>query len=461
MVLAMLLNKKNSIKRSLFIYLSALILLVVISIGLASFFSTRAEIQKVFDANMIKSAKLLCGLVKHEVNKGKANEKFYIDLEQFSEEGDFHKYERQIHYQIWNEENLIYNSNEEIIVAKPENQGFSNVAIDGEEWRSYAFHQDKISIIVLEEYEIRHELIAKILTYLLFAFIFAVPPIVAIIWLVIEKKLQPIKIISQKIADISPENISSSTLKIFDDIAPPNEIKPFVTSLNSLLLKLSESMESERRFTDYAAHELRTPIAVIKTQAQLLLRNKNQEKTLEYLQDLVAGVDRIDHLISQILTLARLEPENQNIAKEDVALKDLIERLIGGYKNAAAEKGSKIIFNTTESMAPMLYSNRTYLEIMFGNLLDNAIKYSDANSVIAISLENEGLQVIFTITNRGKILTATEQEKIFDKFYRVKGVEAVGCGLGLAIAKKIAELCNGQIKFTSQAGVSKVEVCLN
>lgn len=444
----MLLSEKNSIKRSLFIYLASLITLVVFIIGLASFFSTKYEIQKLFDANMINSAKLLAGMMKYEQNENKYA--LHEVLGKFLHNIKQHKYERKIHYQIWIDEDLIYNSDDKITLPKPDIEGFSDITINKKLWRSFAMRQEKISVIALEEYEIRHELIAKILIFLLVAFTAAVPAIIIIIWLIIDKKLAPIKIISQKISDMSPEK-----LKTFDDLSTPSEIKPFLDSLNSLLLRLADSMESERRFTDYAAHELRTPIAVIKTQSQLLLRNKNKEKEKEYLDDLIAAVDRIDHLINQILTLSRLEPESGIISKENIDIKNLLEILVGQYQKLSDHK-----ISLQTEIAPLLKGNRIYLEIMLGNLIDNAIKYSEKNSEIKIKLEEKNSHLFLSITNKGKPLNKEEQQKIFERFYRVKGNEQVGCGLGLAIAKKIAELHGGNIIFKSKDGENIVEMRL-
>ncbi|MCE3255735.1 MAG: hypothetical protein K0R25_1229 [Rickettsiaceae bacterium] len=101
--------------------------------------------------------------------------------------------------------------------------------------------------------------------------------------------------------------MSGNSLEQFHDNNIPLELEPFVKSLNQLLVRLSDSMESERRFTDYAAHELKTPLAAIKIQAQLLLQNKNKEREKEYLENLIEGINRASHMVNQLLTLSRLE----------------------------------------------------------------------------------------------------------------------------------------------------------
>jgi len=243
----------------------------------------------------------------------------------------------------------------------------------------------------------------------------------------------------------------------------PIELKPFVNSFNALLARLSESMESERRFTDYAAHELKTPLAAITIQAQLLLKNKNEEKREEYLNDLIHGINRTTHMVNQLLTLTRLEPEDKNIEKENFNLRNLLEAVLKNYLTDIAQKNLQveIICDLAEKKLS-IEANKTYIEIMIRNLVDNAVKYSSSDKKIMIYLTEKNHLLHLKITNHGAEISAQDRQKIFNNFYRVSSNvdNDQGCGLGLAIAKKIIDLHGGSISFESESNLNSVNIVL-
>ena len=263
-----------------------------------------------------------------------------------------------------------------------------------------------------------------------------------IIFSTVKKELEPLKLLALRI-----EEISGTTLGHFKNPQAPTELQPFLKSFNSLLARLSESMNSERRFADYAAHELNTPLAAIKLQAQILASGKHPEKHAEYLQDLLAGIDRSAHLVEQLLLLSRLEVDDKNFPKERFDLAKLALALV-------LSKDRKIKFHCANKNNE-IKANKFYVEILIKNLLDNAIKYSFPNTEIAVEISEKTL----LINNVGKEISATEIARIFDNFYRAKNSQdQSGCGLGLSIAKKIIALHSGEIFFESKSGKNEVRV---
>ena len=304
----------------------------------------------------------------------------------------------------------------------------------------------------------RDRLIFEILLSLLIPLVLSFIPLFFIVIAVVNKKLKPLKSLAVKI-----EKMSSKTLEPFKDKTAPLELKPFIDSFNALLKRLSESMEAERRFTDYAAHELKTPLAAIKIQTQLLAKNNNKEKEGEYFQDLLNGVDRANHMVSQLLTLARIE--SHEITKEQFNYQNLINFTIKNYQQKAKDKNLTIEFSSQlNDHETLILANKTYIEIMLGNLIDNAIKYSFSNQKIFISLSRRGKSMLLDIANKGDQLLQHEVENIFNNFYRVnragETADNIGSGLGLAIVKKIVDLHLGKVIFTSDDGNNKVRVTL-
>lgn len=438
--------KQTSIKKNLIIKLYCLIALALCITYFSSFLNTKKEISEVFDADMIKSAKLIFSVVRHE-SFIKNNKHLDEELKQKI----LNRYEYKMHAQAWKKDKLIYNSGENFELKNPDYQGFRDVGLDGKKWRSFSFYDEEsqIKILILEKNSIRKNLISDIIFSLLIPLFISFILLFLIIISVVKNEMKPLELLARKI-----EEISSETLKKFKNPYVPLELQPFLKSFNSLLERLSNSMESERRFTDYAAHELNTPLTAIKIQAQILATNKNSEKAEEYLQDLLAGIDRAAHLVDQLLTLSRLEVDNKNFAKEKINLKSLIESAIKNHE--------KIQFFCEEKDENfVIKANKFYLEILFKNLIDNALKFGDKNQIISISLEKKSTTIIFKISNFGEQISSEEIMKIFDNFYRTNSSQNhSGCGLGLAIAKKIVDLHAGKISFISQNNVNCVEVVL-
>jgi two-component system sensor histidine kinase QseC len=434
--------ERNSIRTKLFTSISLVILISLALIYSLGFFNTKNEIQEVLDANMAKSAKLVLALIYHELEEGE-EDGFLNDFEDKINARILHEYEKQIHIQVWREGELVYVSDHKLSFDRPKKEGFEDLIRNGEDWRRFTLsdEESEVTIAILEKYQIRSELLWRI---------FASPFIplgisslmILLIWFFIDKKIGSLNILSKKIAQTSPNK-----LEPFNDLNPPLEIKPLVDSLNSLIVRLAESMQLERRFTDYAAHELRTPLAVIKTHVQLMIKDKKKAQDDEYLRDLERAVERMIHLVSQVLILVRLEPDNLDIEKEKLSLSELINGEIENFKEVILEK--KITLNIHFQSQGFYLGSKTYLEIMLRNLLDNALKYSLANGEVKIDLSVRGKKTSLKISNFGDFVAEDQRQKIFDVFYRVNSGNINGSGLGLAIVKKIAELHGAKIHFNS------------
>lgn len=448
--------KQKSIKQNLVFKLLALILLTLAITYLASFLNSKKEIGEVFDADMIKSAKLIFRLVEHE-----SFVKNNLDLDYELKQTILNRYEYKIHAQAWKKNKIIYNSGESLELEEPNYEGFKSIEINKKKWRSFSFFDkdSQIKILILEKKNIRNALVSEIMISLLIPLLISFIPIFFVIVSVVRNELKSLTTLAQNI-----EEISGKTLKQFRSPDVPSELQPFLNSFNSLLARLAESMESERRFTDHAAHELNTPLAAIKIQAQILATNKNPEKHNEYLQDLMAGINRATHLVEQLLTLSRLEVDDKSFTKEIVDLQNMIQSLIKNYQREADKKNLKISLLCSEKS--LINANRFYIEILVRNLIDNAIKYSKDDKTIHVEiLQKSDEKLSLKITNIGDQIAPEELTKIFNNFYRANNSQTqqtiAGCGLGLAIAKKIVDLHDGKIFFTSRNGLNLVEVIIS
>lgn len=402
---------------------------------------------------MVKSSRLIFGLVKQGLAQENEDDLSEIFDEALGQK-IFHRYEYRIHSQAWKNGKLIYNSDHNLNAAMPENEGFSDILINEDDWRGFSFYDEKshIRILVLEKHSIRNKLSIEILFSLLVPLLLSFVPLLLIIITTVNKKLKTLNLLAVKI-----KKMSGNALEEFRDSRVPLELKPFVKSFNQLILRLADSMEAERRFTDYAAHELKTPLAAIKLQAQLLQRNQNREKEKEYLENLIEGINRASHMISQLLTLSRLEPENKNIEKEQFDLAKTAQLILENYAEKIAAKNLAIEFRGDESM---IEANKIYIEILLRNIIDNAIKYSSKDSKIILEVWGKKIK----ISNQGAEISTEECRKIFNKFYRINYAESdqeMSCGLGLAIVKKIVDIHQGHVEFASKAGINSLQITLH
>lgn len=454
----MKIKKNNSLKINLILKLNIVLLIISTLVFIVSFNVGENEINQVFDAELIKSAKLVFELAKHEnfiKNSPHLDEKLHQKF--------FNRYDYELHAQAWKNNRLIYNSGEHLNASKPEEEGFKNLIINQEKWRSFAFF-DKISdtkILVIEKFHIRENLIFEIALASSLALFILLFLIIIIVIFVVNKELKPLENIANQVSLISLEKI-----KKIQENNLPKELQPFIKSFNSLIEKLLNSLENEKRFTDYAAHELNTPLTAIRLQAQILLNQNNNKNHRQEFESLIEAVDGASHLINQLLTLSRINGELDKNSMKKISIINLINEIIENFSKEISQKNLKIIKNFENIFSKNNVAiNKTYFQILFKNLLDNAIKYSRDNEEIIIEIEKNIDETSIKIINSNDDLALIDTKKVFENFYRsnksINTRNVVGSGLGLAIAKKIVEIHKGSITFNCINDKAVIQIFLN
>lgn len=440
----MKIKKNNSLKINLIFKLNIVLLIISTLVFIVSFCVGKNEINQVFDAELIKSAKLVFELAKHETfikNSPHLDEELHQKF--------FNRYDYELHVQAWKNNKLIYNSGEHLNASKPAKEGFNNIVINQENWRSFAFF-DKLNdtqILVIEKFHIRENLIFEIAVASSIALILLLFFIIIVVILVVNKELKPLKNLADEVS-----LISAGRIKKIPENNLPEELKPFINSFNSLIEKLLNSLESEKRFTDYAAHELNTPLTAIRLQAQILLNQNHNKNHRQEFESLIEAVDIASHLINQLLTLSRINGGLDKNSMKKISLTNLIDEIIENLTKEISQKNLKIIKNFENiSSKNSITIHKIYCQIFLKNLLDNAIKYSPDNSEITIDIKKTIDNISIKISNYCDNVSSIDTKKVFENFYRsnnsIQTRNIVGSGLGLAIAKKIVELHNGSISF--------------
>ena len=266
------------------------------------------------------------------------------------------------------------------------------------------------------------------------------------ILLAVNQGLKPLNQIAEQVRSRQPEYLGT-----INDKNIPSEILPLVDSLNTLFSRVTKTLEMERHFTDDAAHELRTPLAAIKTQAQVALRSDQSEEKYQALNQIINGVDRMTHLVQQLLSLARIGQGKIEISFESIPLYQFTAEIIAELTNKATQKNIDLSLQGNESIN--IESQKTTLEILLRNIIDNAINYSPENSSVMITVNIDQNKPYILVTDSGPGIPVEFHDKVFERFYRNSNHKQPGCGLGLAIAKQCADLLDATLTLkTPESG---------
>jgi two-component system sensor histidine kinase QseC len=401
------------------------------------YLDTQHEIEELFDANLAQSAKVLFGLVNHEMEETDELDEDEEDGIELDEHLLGHKYEHKLAF-------IIRTADGQVLIrslsAPPFPQPtmplkrFEDYQIHGKQWRVFTLLTERLIVQTGERYDIRNELIKKIVSSTLLAPIIALPFLALLIWLIIGYSFQPLQYVANEIATRRAEQ-----LQPIDVSKIPMEIRVLVEALNSLLKRLAYAFDNERRFTADAAHELRTPLAGLKTQAQVAQRAADSKQRQQALQQILLGVDRATHLVSQLLTLARMDamPISPTIA---VDMYSLVSELVVELTPQAIDKSIDLGIATTAT-AHTILGHKEALQIMFRNFIDNAIRYTPHHGQVTVLLINpNSYQLSVSINDSGFGILSEQREKVFERFYRGNQHNEVGSGLGLSIAQRVAQL---------------------
>jgi len=275
--------------------------------------------------------------------------------------------------------------------------------------------------------------------------------IVAIMWTV-RCGLLPINTTAQRIRRISGPKVDKD---VFNDLKVPEELHPFVDALQNMLHRLDMVLLQQRQFSSDAAHELRTPLAGVKSTLQASqMRPRRAAEYQQAIEEALKDIGRMEHLIDQLLILAHLDETNEHSDYAEIPLDVLLSELAGNYNGKARQYGGQVI--VTDSSALTIRGDLDELSRLFCNILDNAVKYGPLGGTVSIALtpEPDGW-VAVCVHDEGGNIPPEVIPHLFDRFFRVdksRSESTGGTGLGLAIAKEIAQRHGGGISITSNAG---------
>ena len=420
-----------SLQRRLLLALLGSIALVWFATVVFSYFDARDELGELLDAHLAQSASLLLAQTGHEAEE--------IDTEHMPQ---LHKRARKVAIQMWESGSVLrlHSASAPATRLSTQDEGFSDALIEGKRWRVFSAWDARRQFLIQvgERYEARDEIAADLARNLLLPLLFALPLLGLLVWFNVARALRPLAALGVQVAARDPANLGT-----LDAGRIPAEVAPLVENLNRLFGRVAQLIESERRFTADASHELRTPLAALKIQAQVARASAGGAERTHALDNVIAGCDRATHLVQQLLTLARLDPEEPGSKTEVCDLQDLASIAVADLAQYAWSK--KIEIDLAEGAAVEIAAHKGLIAVLLRNLIDNAIRYSPEGASVHVRTATEGGAATLSVVDHGPGIPAEERARVGQRFYRILGTGESGSGLGLSIVKRIAELHDARL----------------
>ncbi len=440
--------RQRSVRRQLLILLLSAVSAAWVVAASVSFRDARHEVSEVLDAHLAQTASLISAQRDGDEDHDEVDTEHSPVL---------HRYGRRVMFQVWEGGTVLglHSQNAPDSPLSPIRDGFSDATIGGARWRVFSTWdaRDRVLVQVAEHSYERDELATAVARNFVIPLAIALPVLGVVIWAAVGRAMRSLTHVNQQVASRAAENLTS-----IDVADAPSEIGALVTNLNHLFGRVQGLIEQERQFTADAAHELRTPLAGIRAQAQVARGATNDGERARALDGVMAGCDRATHAVEQMLTLARLAPDAVSFQATSVELDAVLKATIGELAPVAFAKRMDI--ELTDGRDAFVSGDAGLLAILFRNVIDNAIRYSPPGTKVTVGTEVTASDVRVTIRDAGPGIPAEQRANVGRRFYRAPGTQAPGSGLGLSIVQRILDLHRGTIRLDSPATSIGLEVTI-
>jgi two-component system sensor histidine kinase QseC len=417
----------RSLQGRLLVLVLSVVVVVWLATAVLTWFDARHELDELLDGHLAQAAALLVVQQAQEIE----------DDNQGLDSPTLHRYAPKVAFQVFHEGRLAMRSANAPVAPMVEpgkhfKSGFKTVQIAGMAWRVFAAHgaERDVQVYVGEQTSSRDSILWAVLRSTLWPMLVALPLLALAVWWAVRLGVQPIRRLGRALAERQPQALDPVTLS-----HAPAEMVPMIASLNSLFERIGQLLESERRFTADAAHELRTPIAAIRMQAQVAMGEADEALRKHALQGTLEGCDRATRLVEQLLSLSRLEAVEAPVMAA-VDLRTLAQRVVAELAPKAIGKQQTLEFEGDQPCS--IPGNETLLAVLVRNLVDNAVRYSPPAARIKVAIAQQNGQVVLSVEDSGPGLAGADRQRLGERFFRVTGSLESGSGLGWSIVRRIA-----------------------
>lgn len=412
------------------------------------YFSTQAELERVLDARLMEAARMVDSLLTdHRVDLALAS----IDGNGTSGPQSLavepQSYERQLSCQIWSLDGTLVGQSEHAPQGRLTDvkQGFSETDVGGETWRVFAIENEALGVRVMvgDSIRIRDRLVSEVIKGLVAPAALVLPFLGGAIWFSVRRGMSPLKDMEHALA-----GRDANDLHPLPEARLPKEIAPAVEALNGLFRRVADARDREKSFTAFAAHELKTPLAGLKTQAQIALASGDGEVHAHALRQISAGVDRTSRLVRQLLDLAAVEADAERSSLVAVRASELVARIAGNLSLPSAPP-IEVVYDGLDADRPVRI-DPVLATLAIRNLIENAIVYSPQGAKIVIRLSAHKGHLNLCVEDEGPGIAADELSRATDRFFRGRHRSSDGSGLGLAIAKEAVSRMGGDLSLENR-----------
>lgn len=426
----------KSIKFYLVVAIVSVMTLTLFLAALRGYQASIVNMESLFDAQLQDMANVILNARSVETTAASKNT---LAIDRQSAHG--------ILFQVWSDNGNLLAANTEMIEPLTDKvPGFSERNVEGYRWRilTQPSSGEKIWVMVAERSDLRFQMADLLVAESILPVVINVPIAALMIWWFIGRGMSLLKRLANDLSSKRAEDLSPL---IYEQT--PKELTIVVESINKLFNRLQNAFDRERHFASDAAHELRTPISALKVHIHNLKATfPDQYRELSLLE---GDVNRLSHVIEQILLLYRTSSDNAHFQPVSVNLTELAQEVVSEIYPLFEEAQQEVSLLVEDEIS--VTGDRRFLTILLRNLMSNANKYAPNCGSIEIDIQRDQDTVTLIVADSGNGIPEQERSRVFDRFYRVGGDRHAsgksGCGLGLAIVKHIADLHQADIHFAT------------
>lgn len=444
---------------------SVLIIIIGMSLiaGIGVYRGTTHETDEIFDAALVQTARILDGVMNRqaiEANRQQILQAF--DSAAAGDQGDIvqhdlHEYEKKLFFIIRDTDGAVLVQSQfapDTGLDIPD-AGFGEYEADGKNWIGFTLKasNEDLWIIVGERRDVREEVTEYIARALLIPLVFVLPVALFFLWRTVSLALKPLNLAVEEVSRLDLGHLRKVEVE-----GVPQEIDPLIQAINDMVEKLDSAYQREKRFVSDASHELRNPLAALLINIDNAIEENADSEVNESLRSMKQSITRLSHLVSQLLLLSNSENPLTAQILTTVDMGRVCKNVVNSYTSIALKKNHALEFIEHEGdfriqgVEPLLVS-------LISNLVDNAIKYCDDGAAVQLSCWVDKNVIVVQVDDSGKGLDTEMREKVVSRFFRAGQQSDMSAGLGLSIAKSIAEIHSATLSL-SESCLGGLCVCV-
>jgi len=444
-------QRRRSLLSALYGRVALLLVAVILGVGVIAFFTAQDRVNDVYDGQLVIGANVLRALMTDEIREadGRGIPLAIDDSDILSPEDRkaFDDYAEWRMFRIWRGDVLLLRSDTGPAAASPHRgEGFTEVsAPHHRRWRIYTLQVPGHDVVVQvgERTDIRAVLVRSIAFGTMLPLLLLVPLVAGLLWFSLRDGLSALRLLMTELSGRGMRDLSTLPLEPW-----PRDLHPLIKSINRLIRRINRAVQRERRFLDSAAHQLRTPLASVKLQTQLIADEDDPQQRAAISRRLAESVDRAAAMTDSLLTLARLEARTAGAAERCGDLRTEVVAALADLAPAAARAHVGLSY---EGAASAPCGDPTLLRLVAANLIENALDHSPPRGEIEVSVQPSPAGYRLMVQDGGPGIPPHERSKATQRFYRGETARPNGSGLGLSIVAEAVRVLNGRLILRDRA----------